>query len=267
LLAFINPAGYFLNYSGILNYYEITYPNYFYWFVCGEFLLIGIVLGWRYKQNLKLKHQLELDYQKQKEQFAQKELEIQKDERKQIARDLHDDLGATINTVKLLVTNSYPNDNKLIEIIDIANKDIRKFHQKLSKEKNDYLLKDKVQELVNRSNDLNKTKFNFIFNGEEFNFNLKIKDTLNHICSELLTNVLKHAEASEATLQILIDNIEIQLNIEDNGKGMDENEIKSSKGNRLKNIYSRVENLQGKIHLSSNKFNTTFIIQIPLYEN
>src|SRR5690606_22116519 len=90
LIVIINPATYNLNYSGIFSFYQITYPNYFYWFISAEFIFIGFLIGWRYKKNLDHRHKLEIE-------FAQRELNILKNERKQIARDLHDDLGATIN--------------------------------------------------------------------------------------------------------------------------------------------------------------------------
>lgn len=49
---------------------------------------------------------------------------------------------------------------------------------------------------------------------------------------------------------------------EDNGKGFSE---KQNDGIGLKNIYSRVNYLKGKINIDSGKSGTTIMIQIPYY--
>lgn len=257
LVIIINPAAYMMNYSGILPFYEITYPNYFYWFVSTEFIFIGFLMGWKYKKNLAQKHKLEIE-------FAQKELAILNDERKQIARDLHDDLGATINAIKLLVTNSYPADKRLIETITSASNDIRVFYNKLLHKTTADSLKESLEKLTTLHNSYGQVKFSCIFTGKETLLSDTQKENIYRIVTEIFTNILKHAQATEATIQLLIDNTSAQLIAEDNGTGFSVEQAQNTKGMGIKNIRQRVNLMKGKLHISSDRGNTTYIIDIPI---
>lgn len=257
LVIIINPATYMMNYSGILPFYEITYPNYFYWFVSAEFIFIGFLMGWRYKKNIEQRHKLEIE-------FTQKELSVLNDERKQIARDLHDDLGATINAIKLFVTNSYPSDKRLIETVTSASNDIRVFYNKLSHKTTESSLKESIEKLTALHNSYGKIKFNCIFTGDQTLLSDIQKENIYKIVNEIFTNTLKHAQATEATVQLLIDNTSAQLVAEDNGTGFSVEQAQNTKGMGIKNIRQRVTIMKGKLYISSNKGNTTYIIDIPI---
>lgn len=257
LIMIVNPATYNLNYSGIFSFYEITYPNYFYWFVSTEFIFMVFLIGWRYKKNLEHRHKLQIEY-------AKRELYILNEERKQIARDLHDELGATINTIKLLVTNSYPKDRRLIEIVTIASNDIRIFHNKLSDKKNDRPLKASVKKLVKLHNSYEQIKFKCIFTGDENLLSKIQKENIYKIINETFTNILKHAQATEVTIQLMIEEVSAELIVEDNGIGFSVKQAIKTKGMGIKNIHQRVLAMNGKLHISSGKGNTTYIINIPI---
>ncbi|WP_130735699.1 ATP-binding protein [Flavobacterium sp. J27] len=267
IMLLFNPAGYFLNYSGILNYYEITYPNYFYWVVCVEFIFIGVLIAWRFQKTAKIKFQLEIENANYEERMMHRELNIQNQERQQIARDLHDDLGATISAIKLWVTNNYEEDKILIDMITNASNDIRGFYKKLAiHTSHQNTIKDRINTLVALYQNISPIEFSVIFIGNESLLSNVTADTIFKICNEIVTNILKHAQAKEVTIQILIDE-EIQLIIEDNGVGFDLDKAMKGTGMGLKNIHQRVKNRNGEVHISSTKGNTTIIINIPLHEN
>lgn len=256
LIVIFNPATYNLNYSGIFSFYQITYPNYFYWFISAEFIFIGFLIGWRYKKNLDHRHKLEIE-------FAQRELNILNNERKQIARDLHDDLGATINAIKLLVTNSYANDKRLVDTINTASNDIRVFYKKLTQKPIGESIEESIEKLTTTYNSYGRITFNFIFSGDESLLSDFQKENLYKIVSEIFANTLRHAQATEATVQLLIDKDTAQLLVEDNGIGFSVEKAKRGTGMGVKNIFQRVENMKGELHISSGKGNTTYIIEIP----
>jgi len=256
LIVIINPATYNLNYSGVFSFYQITYPNYFYWFISAEFIFIGFLIGWRYKKNIDHRHKLEIE-------FAQRELNILNNERKQIARDLHDDLGATINAIKLLVTNSYANDKRLVDTIGTASNDIRIFYKKLTQKPMGESIEENIDKLTTTYNSYGRIKFNFIFSGDESLLSDFQKENLYKIVSEIFANTLRHSQATEATVQLLIDKDSAQLLVEDNGMGFSVEKAKRGTGMGVKNIFQRVENMKGKLHISSGKGNTTYIIEIP----
>jgi hypothetical protein len=79
----------------------------------------------------------------------------------------------------------------------------------------------------------------------------------------LLTNIIKHAEASEVTIQFSEDGNMLNVMVEDNGKGFDVNNIVFGMG--LANIEKRLEKIDGNIVIDSTPGNgTTIILNIPL---
>jgi len=68
---------------------------------------------------------------------------------------------------------------------------------------------------------------------------------------ELLNNILKHASASEAFVQLIRDDKRLNLVVEDNGKGFDPLLPEHNKGAGWVNIRSRIEYLKGQLDLHS----------------
>lgn len=252
---YFNPAGYYLNYSGIIHYYEITYPNYFYWFLCIEFIVLGYFISWKYRKMVKENELLE-----HKSYLI--EIEAQERKQNQIARDLHDDLGATLSALKLIITNNYKNDNHLVNMISKANTDLRYFFSRLSssglKERGLFEILEEKKHELNQSGNIH---FSSIFIGNDKNLPDKLLLAVYRIANELLFNTLKHSKASEASIQLIIDEEHIELITEDNGKGYDTNQKKRGMG--LDNIHLRTKQLNGQIHVSSSTSGTTTIITIP----
>lgn len=258
---YFNPAGYFLNYSGVLNYYEITYPNYLYWIVCFQFIIIGVALSWRYRGIEKRHMKLLEEKAEQDEKMLRREIQIQEQERKQIANDLHDDLGATISAMKLIISNSYAKDITLLYMVSRANRDLRHFFNKLSlPDPKDNSIFGMVREKVREFNAVGDMEFVFLGIGNETEMPGELKITIFRICTELLSNALKHSEASEVTLQIFLEPELIQIILEDNGVGFD---IESQKyGNGLRSLQERADYWKGEVHISSSDSGTTTIVTL-----
>ncbi|MBL4604560.1 MAG: hypothetical protein JKY02_02525 [Flavobacteriaceae bacterium] len=85
------------------------------------------------------------------------------------------------------------------------------------------------------------------------------------IIQELVTNIIKHAEANQATINISQYDGTINIILEDNGKGMIVSEVNSQKGMGLHSIQTRVEHLQGSFTIDSTPTKgTTVIINVPI---
>ena len=265
LFLYYNPAGYFLNYAGILNYYTITYPNYFYWIVCFEFLLIGCFLAWRYQKTLKNNYILLSEKKLKKERYYRKKIEIQQKERVEVAKDLHDDLGATISALKLIITNNYKEDKHLATMITKASSDLKVFFNKLTLNNLDKPFKVALQEKIEAINSTNTLNITFICLCENLEITNQFHQDIYKICNELITNIAKHSKAKEATLQIIKEANEIEILAEDDGIGF--NTKKKSNGLGLESIKTRVKNLKGTIYISSNSKGSTFIIHLPIKSN
>ena len=91
----------------------------------------------------------------------------------------------------------------------------------------------------------------------------KNKIHIYRIIQESLHNIYKHAKATIVKISIKLKNNVICLTIKDNGSGFDVNKAKSGIG--LKNMNSRVDEINGKIEITSEKEKgTTVTIDVPI---
>jgi signal transduction histidine kinase len=80
---------------------------------------------------------------------------------------------------------------------------------------------------------------------------------------EVLNNALKHAKANELNLSIKINEKEIEIFIQDNGVGF--NQEHKYEGNGLINMQKRTLKNQGSIHIkSSENMGTEIALKFPL---
>ena len=85
------------------------------------------------------------------------------------------------------------------------------------------------------------------------------------IVQELLTNVLKHSEASEVLIQLMRRDNLLLLMVEYKGRGFNADNILKNKGSGLNNIQSRVSYLNGTMDVKSEPGKgTSFHMEIPL---
>jgi signal transduction histidine kinase len=71
------------------------------------------------------------------------------------------------------------------------------------------------------------------------------------IVQELVNNIVKHAQAQRAFIQLLLENAVLIINVDDNGIGFDKTNLQKSTGMGWKNILTRVEYMKGKIDIKT----------------
>jgi signal transduction histidine kinase len=71
------------------------------------------------------------------------------------------------------------------------------------------------------------------------------------IVQELINNILKHAAAKSAIVQVTKTNETITITVEDDGKGFNTAILQGTKGMGWNNIQSRIEYLKGKVDTRS----------------
>ena len=122
-----------------------------------------------------------------------------------------------------------------------------------------------VSEVLDLVKAQNKLKITYDI-GEIPFLHIDTKINLFRIIKELLNNIIKHAEATEADIQVFFDDFDesITLMVTDNGKGIPESILSDlSQGMGLRNLQKRVEYLKVNIHFDINKNGTTIIVTIP----
>lgn len=183
-----------------------------------------------------------------------------------ISTELHDNVGSQLAYLKRQINDleNNPKQNILLKTVTNAYEDIRKLSQLLSPT----ILK--ITDFKTASTQFLKdyfahTNIKIIFYIEE-NANIRkdIALPLYRIIQEASVNCLKHAKATEFSVQIFEHETEIVASIEDNGKGFKMNGYNFNKGIGILNMKSRAESIDGEFDISSfPQKGTSIIVKIP----
>jgi signal transduction histidine kinase len=260
---FFSATIYVIHTMGFINY---TIPTFIYipigFFT--EIILMSLALVYNYNYYKKQQQELSLSFTRQELEFSQKLLEVQESEQKRIADDLHDELGGDLAALKMKIQSlDFANNVKkdTLKMIDRASENTRAIAHNLMPP--DFLetdlltlLKDYI-EILNRSSSIH---FNLFTSASLIQLEKRHELALYRIIMEITNNIIKHSNASEATIQFLNYETNLEIMVEDNGKGFDKS---VSGGLGLKSINTRINILQGEIDIDSNILGTTIIIKIP----
>ena len=107
-----------------------------------------------------------------------------------------------------------------------------------------------------------KMKVNVLSTGIDDRLDISHEIAIYRIIQELLSNILKHAKATETNIQLTRLDNSLNISVEDNGIGFDPSTVKNGMG--IKNIEARVQALEGSFFIDSGKGNgTTVMIDLP----
>ncbi|MFN8349212.1 MAG: sensor histidine kinase [Spirosomataceae bacterium] len=183
-------------------------------------------------------------------------------ERKRVAADLHDSLGSTMSsliyTVNAIDTNHLDNQEKKVyqhlkQMLDTAYNEIRLLsHNLLPEEFEKQGLAEALRTFIRKINQTKTIHFDLTIDPQLGRLSPKTEFELYSICLELINNILKHSQATEAEIRLskttpplgqsAIAAGGLELTISDNGIGFFSNE---SDGKGIKNVKARVESLNG----------------------
>lgn len=257
--AFIN----FLNLAGIINYFPIP-PTMLEIGIILEAIIISFGILYRYNFFKKEKNKLEKALVEQELNISQQLISIQEAERERIAEDLHDQLGSSLAALKLRLQKAGIQAEQLpgiLHVVDKASEDTRNIsHNLMPPDFDKTSLENILSNYYARLHSDSGIRFQFYSSGEKLEFDKRTELVIYRILMELTGNIIKHSGATDATVQMIYYDDQLEMMVEDNGKGiMPEN----SNGIGLKNIKSRVTYLNGSLNIDSSSHGTTVVIQIP----
>lgn len=251
--------------------------------VISSLLIIVILLFVIYSQKTKQKEmKLLQEQQKANEEiyqlmFQQQSIEDEAKlkEKKRIALELHDNImnklaSTRFNLFALSVKTDEKTIAKALEHIDkikeIEN-EIRDITHELNKEVfgGSYSFNTLLEKLITDQNKLHTTSFELELD-TKINWDKvssKIKMNLYRILQEALYNIIKYAQATKVTINIVQEDGYILMAIQDNGVGFDATQ--SSEGIGIKNMQERAQTIRGTITLQTgpNK-GTSLFVNIPI---
>ena len=245
-------------------------------------LTFMIFLFWLQAKN---KSRLAAEQEKNHQQHLlaiqnQKELEImqaaisgEEQERKRVAKELHDGIGSMLTSLKmrlLMINNNNPihKDNEMQNTLKLLNNSINELrnvaHNLVPEVLISLGLDDALRDLcyLNSNSEI-----------KIFYHSTKIEKTISEshqisifrIVQELVNNAIKHSFCTEIIVDCSQNKTTFYISIEDNGIGFDKSKIKSFSGLGLKNIKNRVTMLRGKLQIETTKNNgSVFNIELPI---
>lgn len=215
--------------------------------------------------------------QKADNQILAKEEDIIEKERKRIARDLHDTVsqeifaahmilsGLSQQTTKLEPENMQTQLQGITAILETAQRDLRILLLHLRPvELEQKSLVEGIQSLLKELKEKSDLKVAFKF--QVVNLPKKIEEHIFRIVQELISNTLRHAQASCLDVYLYQTETELQLKVVDNGRGFEPADVDDlSYG--LANIKERVEDMAGTLQLlTAPKQGLAVDIRIPLLD-
>ena len=215
--------------------------------------------------------------QKAENQSLVKEEAIIEKERKRIARDLHDTVSQELFAAHMILSGVSQQALKLdrekmqtqlqsvAAILETAQKDLRVLLLHLRPvELEEKSLVEGIQILLKELEDKSDLKVSFKQN--VFKLPKKIEEHIFRILQELISNTLRHAQASCLDVYLYQTDVELQLKVVDNGIGFQLGSLDDlSYG--LRNIKERVEDMAGTVQLlTAPKQGLAVDIRIPLLD-
>jgi signal transduction histidine kinase len=190
------------------------------------------------------------------------------DERRRIARELHDGIGGMLSAAIMRLGSmdqagaafaATPGYADAMNILQEMGDEIRKTAHNLMPE---VLVRQSLTDAIRSYCDLVQVKgglaIAFQSYGSFEDFTQDYKLNIYRIVQELVKNIIQHAGATHAFVQLIRNEHRLIVSIEDDGKGFDKEEIKEGQG--LYNAQTRVEGFDGHFILESRPGKGTSVI-------
>ncbi len=224
-------------------------------------VLVAILVGLLYK---KLQQQRITELEREKQLLAVRAVvQGQVEERTRLAKDLHDGLGSILSSAKFSFNNMKerliitPENaaafEKGMDMLDKSISELRRVAHNLMPEALtrfglDTALKDFCNSVAQSGAlDLNYQSFGL----SEATLPDVVSSAVYRIVQELVNNILKHADATTALVQLIRNNDTLSIAVEDNGKGFDTSILNNNNGMGYLNLKNRVAYLRGTIDIQT----------------
>ncbi|ATA25875.1 two-component system sensor histidine kinase UhpB [Brenneria goodwinii] len=231
-------------------------------------LLLGAGIQRLRELNLSLQNQLARNHR-----LAERLLETEESVRREVARELHDDIGQTITAIRtqagILQRLAPENDGvkqsgALIETLSLGIYDsVRRLLGRLRPRQLDDLSLEQAMRSLMREMELEARGIvsRLTWQIDETQLSESQRVTLFRVCQEGLNNIVKHANADTVMVQCWNKDHQLLLMIEDDGCGLPPNSDQTGLG--LTSMRERVSALGGSLTISCTR-GTRVTVSLPL---
>jgi len=182
----------------------------------------------------------------------------QEEERRRIARDLHDDFGARLSTLKMYlqaIGKQTPEQVKNLSghaasMIDTTIQELRNILFNLSpKTLEEHGLSAALHDLADNINRMLPLECQIDTKGMKCRPDMATEFSIYRVCQELINNTIKHAAATHIYISLVTYDHALVLLFEEDGNGFDINTCK--KGYGLNNIETHIQSMKGSLLVDS----------------
>ncbi|KAB2880101.1 PAS domain S-box protein [bacterium] len=224
--------------------------------------------------------ELRIQFQQQKARTAAI-VETQEEERRRIAKELHDALGQMLVAAKFnvdileekLELTDASTRKRAADIKNLLNHimlEVRRISYNLMPSiLEDFGLPPALSQLCEQLPQNESLKIQFVCKGLEKRLPRIVEIGMYRIAQEALNNIIRHSNAHEATIQLIKDRKTVTLSIEDDGNGFIPDEANTGKQRRgmgLMNMRERAESIDASFYLDSRPGQGTEVI-VQLKDN
>lgn len=213
------------------------------------------------------------------ERLTDARVEAQEDERRRIAREIHDGLGQMLSAIKFHVEVledtrglGEVDRKKLLdvkELLDNVMTEAREIsHNLMPSVLEDFGLNPALRLLCESFGNRLGIPIAFHSHGVDGRMEHGLEINLYRIAQEALNNISKHADAKSVDIQLILDKNGVRLTVEDDGKGFERRGLPKAPGRKggmgLISMRQRAASFGGTLTIESNPGNgTTILIEIP----
>lgn len=202
---------------------------------------------------------------------------IREEERREIARELHDELGQALTALKMDVAawlNRMPKRSvemraraqNMSDQIDATIKTVRRLSSQLRPGMLDDLgLGPSIEWYAHEFETRTGIECQVCTPPEDLELNQTQAIALFRIFQETLTNVARHADAKHVNIELVQHDGVVSLQIRDDGKGIDLSQVRGKHSLGLLGMRERVQMLNGSLEIQGRPGEgTTIVVQVPL---
>jgi PAS domain S-box-containing protein len=210
--------------------------------------------------------------------LSRRVVEVQEEERRHLARELHDEIGQVLSAIAVNLhaakgvcnADAWSRLDECLDIVDVAVQQVRGLALELRPSMLDDLgLAAALRWLVSRQAERAGLVAHFVVQSSGVELPTELATACYRVAQEALTNVVRHARARRVWLELQEGEEEVRLVIRDDGVGFDPKEARqrAARGESLGllGIQERVELLGGRVTIESEPgHGTTIRVWFPV---
>lgn len=224
------------------------------------FIGVGVILLYAHFQKNLLHQKLKQETLKNlhQQELLRSNIETQEEERRHIAQDLHDELGAMLSIMKMNLLMMERKSNAAVLILPSSVAQVRQLseaamesmrrisHRLMPPQLEAFGLFPALQSVIDQINASGRIQIRLEASSFPEPIAKNIALSLYRILMELINNTLKHAEATEIIIDMALHGDVLQCRYSDNGKGLAASALPAG-GMGQKSIEARVSALSGSL--------------------